>query len=46
MGYEEDAEAHKLVVAERDGLIAELEAANAEKDRLCGTSFLRAGGLA
>jgi hypothetical protein len=37
VGYEQDAEAHKLVVAECARLNAELEAANAEKDRLCGT---------
>jgi hypothetical protein len=34
--FEEDAEAHKLVVAECARMTAELEAANAEKDRLCG----------
>lgn len=39
-GYEDDAEAHKLVVADRDRLAAELEAANAEKDRLCGMQLL------
>jgi hypothetical protein len=37
VGYEQDAESHKLVVADCARLNAELEAANAEKDRLCGT---------
>jgi hypothetical protein len=36
--FEEDAETHKLVVAECTRLAAELEAANAEKDRLFGES--------